>query len=452
MKKFLTGLKYGTWSTRLYVISIPIAFLIGIGAVVASFIINQMFLFLGGVAVVIGGIALILNYNIEESYIAEERSIQEEEPDNQTEAEVETETIRQKEKKQKENRKKEQKPKREQKSKEEQKLKKEQKPKKEHKPKKEQISEEPEEENTSEKSGIGAEKSEIEAKESEDLVDESDLGTAEESEEEAEVQEEDSITKESEKETREEELLSYDEKSIKQVFYKYKVKKDHKTIMIDSWEEKGIKQRPAYIWTVRGQMHVLTIGMQVDEYTIPLSKLGTLLYKKGVICQAKEEYPQFRTESLVSKVFSPYLPTYHEGNKDHRPVIYKNLFAFENGLTITNTSVKTVISMIHPQINVDDIVTRDVRFNDFFKEIYKLGTLFREQIYTVKEYQSKVNDVLQNFADSGIAREEYENTLRLLYQNKLITQEYIGFYLQYFEKNQMKMIEEGSKKRKKKKR
>ena len=67
MKRFWTGLRYGNGLTRLYVIGIPVCILTGIGFVIASFCINNMWFFLLGVACVIAGIALILNYNIEES-------------------------------------------------------------------------------------------------------------------------------------------------------------------------------------------------------------------------------------------------------------------------------------------------------------------------------------------------------------------------------------------------
>jgi hypothetical protein len=95
-----------------------------------------------------------------------------------------------------------------------------------------------------------------------------------------------------------------------------------------------------------------------------------------------------------------------------------------------------MVELLHPQFELNDMVMRDVRYNDFFKEIYKLGILFREQVYTVKEYQNLVNDVLQNFAESGVDEKEFENTLQVLYHNKLITEEYVQFYLQYWEHRQ----------------
>lgn len=82
MKRFWTGLRYGNGLTRLYVIGIPVCILTGIGFVIASFCINNMWFFLLGVACVIAGIALILNYNIEESDV--EPQTDEEETANET--------------------------------------------------------------------------------------------------------------------------------------------------------------------------------------------------------------------------------------------------------------------------------------------------------------------------------------------------------------------------------
>jgi len=478
MDKFITGLRYGTWATRLYVLAIPVAFLAGIGVIIAAFVTNVIWMFLVGVVLLIGGVALILNYNIdvnetqdqtqkeskdaqEQKAVTENRPIRhgdlvvgavdapkrdsqkaksadtespDEEPDMESEPDMEAEgtekqewmeaadtPTKKKRAKQKKNRR--------EKDKQEKDIEGKTKNKK---PKKK-------------KEKSGKEIDENEPDEEEDQA----------GEDGPETEPEDKPTKEKKEKSKEEhdedELMEYDEVVMKQVFYKYKVKRDHKTIMIDTWEEKGIKQLPAYMWVTKGQVHILTIGQEVGQYTIPMSKTGSLYYKKGVICQAKEEYLQFRKESMLGTVFSPYLPTYHEGNKNHRPVLYKNLFALENGLTVTNTSAKTVISMLNPRLEVDDIVMRDVRFNDYFKEIYKLGLLFREQIYSVKEYQAKVNDVLRRYVTSGVGQEEYENTLQSLYQHKLITEEYIMFYMQYYDRIRMEELEQGSGKKARKK-
>ena len=573
MDKFITGLRYGTWATRLYVLAIPVAFLAGIGVIIAAFVTNVIWMFLVGVVLLIGGVALILNYNIdvndtqdqtqkesedtqEQKAVTENRPVRhgdlvvgavdapkrdsqktmsedivspDEEPDMESEPDMEAEESKKQEwmelsgtdetaieagsadidedtpeaadtptkkkrAKQKKDRREKDKQAKDKPSFWERLFRKKQitedteedqpdeesapeRPKKKQKKtavpkaeKSDRMTEEDmnEDSETEEIDHLPEDEKDIEGKtknkkpkkKKEKSGKEIDENEPDEEEDQAgedgpETEPEDKPAKEKKEKSKEEhdedELMEYNEVVMKQVFYKYKVKRDHKTIMIDTWEEKGIKQLPAYMWVTKGQVHILTIGQEVGQYTIPMSKTGSLYYKKGVICQAKEEYLQFRKESMLGTVFSPYLPTYHEGNKNHRPVLYKNLFALENGLTVTNTSAKTVISMLNPRLEVDDIVMRDVRFNDYFKEIYKLGLLFREQIYSVKEYQAKVNDVLRRYVTSGVGQEEYENTLQSLYQHKLITEEYIMFYMQYYDRIRMEELEQGSGKKARKK-
>lgn len=418
MKKFLTGFRYGNWLTRLYVLSVPICILGGVGLVITSFILNSMIMFLVGIGFGIGAIALLQCFTIEEDgmnitvrqeqvplereYLAEPKTAPKKpkppKPDKKPvtpEEEQETAPKRQKKEKkepkkesQKESNKESKKePKKEPKAEKEQ----EEKPKTVREPKKQPT--EPEEQKQPD------------------------------TEEPAEPEEHDV-----------QELVSYDKKKIKQVFYKYKVRKDHKAIIIDEWKEKDVKQCPAYIWLHRGQVHMLLMGKDVRELKLSAAKAGTLTYVKGVVCKIKEEYPQFRKESLLSTVFSPYLPTYHEGMKNGRPVIYKNLFVLGSDLRVTNTSAKVIMDLLHPAFQVNDRVTWDMQHNDFYKEIYKTGILFREQVLTIKEYKKRMNEILQQFASTGIAEEEYEDTLRSLYRNKLITEEYVTYYMQYRER------------------
>ncbi|MDD6572473.1 MAG: hypothetical protein PUF12_08845 [Thermoflexaceae bacterium] len=368
MKKFLTGLRYGNWLTKLYVLAIPICILVGVGLVISSFFVNSMLLFLVGVAVGIAAIALWINFTIEETEI--EQASPSKKP-------------RQKEK------------------------------------------------NTQTIEPPAA---------SQDKILKSDrIQEAEKSLEPDKAPESDKAPepdKRIEKEETEQLLAEYDAKAMKQVFYKYKVRKDHRTIIIDEWKEKGVYQSPVYIWLHRSQVHFLVIGKDIQEITVPAGKLSPLQYRRGVICQAKDEYLQFRKESLLSTVFSPFLPVYHEGDKDGRPVVYKNLFEMGNGIRITNPSARIVMDMLQLEFQVDDIVTRDLRYNAFFKEIYTRSILFREQVITAKEYQENVNDILHNLASSDVAEQEYEETLQALFQNKLITQEYIEYYKQYRERIQ----------------
>ncbi len=96
-------------------------------------------------------------------------------------------------------------------------------------------------------------------------------------------------------EERKKTLESYDEKKLKQVFYKYKVKRDHKCIIIDSWKQHQVLQAPAYIWISRKKVHFLIVEKETREIEVPRTEFTTLLYHPGIVCRTKEEYPQFRT-------------------------------------------------------------------------------------------------------------------------------------------------------------
>lgn len=232
-------------------------------------------------------------------------------------------------------------------------------------------------------------------------------------------------------EERKKTLESYDEKKLKQVFYKYKVKRDHKCIIIDSWKQHQVLQAPAYIWISRRKVHFLIMEKETREIEVPRTEFTTLLYHPGIVCRTKEEYPQFRKETMMSKIFSKYLPSYHSGNRNGRPVIYKNLFELGNGLYLTNTSAKVVLDMLQPVFQVDDQVTRDGHCQEIVKDIYKLGILLRNLVYTAKEYKDLVDDKIRTLANTGIGETEYTEILQLLFCMNLITAEYMEYYKRY---------------------
>lgn len=232
-------------------------------------------------------------------------------------------------------------------------------------------------------------------------------------------------------EERKKTLESYDEKKLKQVFYKYKVKRDHKCIIIDSWKQHQVLQAPAYIWISRKKVHFLIVEKETREIEVPRTEFTTLLYHPGIVCRTKEEYPQFRKETMMSKIFSKYLPSYRSGNRNGRPVIYKNLFELGNGLYLTNTSARVVLDMLQPVFQVDDQVTKDGHCQEIVKDIYKLGILLRNLVYTAKEYKDLVDDKIRTLANTGISETEYTEILQLLFRMNLITAEYMEYYKRY---------------------
>ena len=263
---------------------------------------------------------------------------------------------------------------------------------------------------------------------------ESEAETETESETETDAEPEAEITEKDDRhriEERKKTLESYDEKKLKQVFYKYKVKRDHKCIIIDSWKQHQVLQAPAYIWISRKKVHFLIVEKETREIEVPRTEFTTLLYHPGIVCRTKEEYPQFRKETMMSKIFSKYLPSYRSGNRNGRPVIYKNLFELGNGLYLTNTSARVVLDMLQPVFQVDDQVTRDGHCQEIVKDIYKLGILLRNLVYTAKEYKDLVDDKIRTLANTGISETEYTEILQLLFRMNLITAEYMEYYKRY---------------------
>ena len=263
---------------------------------------------------------------------------------------------------------------------------------------------------------------------------ESEAETETESETETDAEPETEITEKDDRhriEERKKTLESYDEKKLKQVFYKYKVKRDHKCIIIDSWKQHQVLQAPAYIWISRKKVHFLIVEKETREIEVPRTEFTTLLYHPGIVCRTKEEYSQFRKETMMSKIFSKYLPSYRSGNRNGRPVIYKNLFELGNGLYLTNTSARVVLDMLQPVFQVDDQVTRDGHCQEIVKDIYKLGILLRNLVYTAKEYKDLVDDKIRTLANTGIGETEYTEILQLLFRMNLITAEYMEYYKRY---------------------
>lgn len=331
MKKLLTGLRYGNWYTRLYILAIPICIAGGVGLMATSFLINSMLMFLSGVGIGIIGLILCMRFDIQEiTYVPNEKKGKKQAAKKADYTKLE--------KKQ-------------------------------------------------EKEEAGEPKTEKEA-----------------------------------------ELLAYDEKKIKQIFYRYKVRAEHRIIMIDKWEQESVHQSPAYIWKQHRQFRILVLGDGVQEYSISWAKLAVMKYHRGIICHVKQEYPQFRKESLMKQVFSPCLPVYHEGTKNGKPVIYKNLFELGDGLFVTNTSGKAIMELAQPELVIEDQWIWNAGYNIFFKEIYKQGILFREQVISPTEYRNRITGYLENLAESAVPDDEYRKNLQALYENRLISQEYVTYY------------------------
>lgn len=230
------------------------------------------------------------------------------------------------------------------------------------------------------------------------------------------------------------ELEKYNPKTMKKIFYKYKVKRDHRTIIIDSSQEYHIHQCPTYIWTRKGMFHMLLLEKEARHIAIPMAKLTRMRYDKGVVCKKEEEYVDMHKSPVVSAVFEACLPSYHSGQKGGRPVIYKNLYCIGSDIKVTNNSVKQILTVLSPTFVVQDYIMNSKEYNTFFKEIYKLGILCRDGAMNFQDYKNKISMILQDMSGDGMSETEFEATLQQLFEQHLISDDFIEYFIQYRKK------------------
>lgn len=224
---------------------------------------------------------------------------------------------------------------------------------------------------------------------------------------------------------------NYDEKKLKQYFHKYKVKKDHRSVVIDSSGKYKIRQCPGYIWTFRGVVHLLLIEENPRKIQFPEAEARRITFEKNVLALPKKDYQEFYKPSVISNVFAKYLPSYREVNYQGKRSFRKNLYALENGIRFTNTSAKEVFDILNPEFCVEDEVTKSVKFTDEFKELYKNRILLNDHIIDIKEYQSRMKKVLEEFAKKANSKSAFSEGLAQMVKYQLITEEYRIFYLEH---------------------
>lgn len=220
------------------------------------------------------------------------------------------------------------------------------------------------------------------------------------------------------------------EKDMKQLMHRYKVKKNHRPVLIDSCIKYHIHECPAYIWTHRGQFHILLLEKEPRKLTLPISAVTKMTYEKGVAANQRKEYDCLVGKSLISLVFNEYKPTYYGTIRDGRQMEAKNLYVIGPGIKVTNTSAKELITVLQPEFMVEDEITQSEDYNQYFKQIYKQNILLKDGVLSMKEYQNRIRPILQRFAEAPVTPAAFRMTLGQMVQMQLISNEYSTYYMQ----------------------
>lgn len=226
-------------------------------------------------------------------------------------------------------------------------------------------------------------------------------------------------------------VSGYTEKDIKQMFYKYKVKKNHRPVLIDSCTRYHIKECPAYAWTHRGQLHLLLLEKEPRNISLGLDSVQKMYYEKDVPANQRKEYDCLIGTSLVSMVFREYRPIYHSiiRNKTRKEV--KNLYVIGPDMKFTPASAKELILLLQPEFVLQDEIMESEEYNQYFKQVYKQKVLLDDGVLNIKDYQTKVRGILQKLAEAAITPAAFRMTLTDMVQRQLISNEYAAYYSQY---------------------
>lgn len=221
----------------------------------------------------------------------------------------------------------------------------------------------------------------------------------------------------------------YNQKVMKKVKRKYHVRKDHRPIIIDSSDSYHIKQCPAFIWRAHDKVFLLLLEKEPRRICLSRELIHNMGYKAGVKADKNQEYIAFQKENMVTKVFSEYLPDYHDAKLKNDPLKVKNLYTIYPDICITNRSAYQVMDLLLLNFMPKDKITESDKINGFFKRVYAANILFKDKVYSITEYKDAVEQALKEMCYAEIPRREYVLTLENLYKARLISKQYVTHYI-----------------------
>ncbi len=223
-------------------------------------------------------------------------------------------------------------------------------------------------------------------------------------------------------------LKNYDSKSIKKLMLKYKVKKEHRKVMIDSSSAFRIRQCPAYLWKDRKDINFLLIEKEPRIIKIPIERIKGIGYDKMVEAKPTSDYQNFMEPCIITKLFSEYVPLYKEGSYHGKVGVFKNLYTVIPDIRITSTSAKNLFDILEVEFAVADEVTNSRAYSEYYKVAYKANILWKDSVISTSEYKDRIKKLLTYVASEHLSKQVYDDLLQQLVDHKLITNEYAIYY------------------------
>lgn len=239
-------------------------------------------------------------------------------------------------------------------------------------------------------------------------------------------------------------LASLSAKDVKKLLKEHKVKQSHVKLMIDSYEERRLKQVPAFAWRTDHHLHFLVLEGHANEFEIPLDEIKGIFFEKNVEAFPEQDYGPIKYETFIAKMFAPFLPEYHEYSKEGEISYRKNLFWIVPGIYFTNSSVANLMSIL-PKIPflVDDSICRSDRVDEYFKELYRYSILCKNMVLSREDYKLQVNKTLDSLLDAPVSAKRFVTMLQNMAHYRLIEKEDVTKYIQKYRAQKGNALSEG---------
>lgn len=247
--------------------------------------------------------------------------------------------------------------------------------------------------------------------------------------------EQDSLSKDSKESGKEEEeegsvsfggdaLGNMTEEKLKKLFKFYKVKQEHVPVVVDLCVREHVKQAPGFAWLAEGKLKILLIEGKPRLMERSYQGMQVLEVEKGVSVRASSEYAQLRNTDLMRKVFTPYLPKYHEKSIGGRRVLLKNLYVLDDDIKFTSGSVNKLKQLLPLRIEFNDRRMAESNVSAYYKALFSASFLWQDGVISLEEYKNRVEKMLDDMAMADIAYSEFENNLSEMISDGLLPSEY----------------------------
>lgn len=222
-------------------------------------------------------------------------------------------------------------------------------------------------------------------------------------------------------------LSNMTEVKLKQLLVRYKVKQEHVPVVIDLCVSERVKQCPGFAWVTGGKLRILLIESMPRLIERPCHAMQVLEVEGGIAVRAGNEYTELRKAEVMNRAFTPYLPRYHKKTVGGRTVLLKNLYILDGDMKFSSGSVNGLKKLFPLRIEINDRRIQGGETSAYCKELFLSSFLWKDGIFTLKEYQKEVERVLGSMAAADISYSEFEKNLSEMIHSGLLPAEYREF-------------------------